>query len=172
MTAQASLTSEHPTVPPNALRIARLYTAIKGRDEAATAACYHDKAHFRDIAFRRRGKKEIMEMWRLVFSVGTTVEFDVNTIAADDCTGSGRWTAKYFFDRTANKAGRWVENPTSSSFVFQDGFIFEHNDDCDPMAWARQALGYPICLIVGSVAPLRRGLATLKLWQFLSKEAR
>ena len=172
MTAQASPTSERSTAHPNALRIAKLYTAIKARDEAATAACYHAKAHFRDIAFQRHGKQEIMEMWRLVFSAGTTVEFDVNAISADDHTGSGRWTAKYYFGRTGNNAGRWVENPTSSSFVFDGGFIVEHHDDCDSMAWARQALPYPICLIVGSVAPLRRGLATLKLWQFLGKEAR
>jgi hypothetical protein len=172
MTAHASLTSERSIAHPNALRIAKLYTALKARDEAATAACYHEKACFEDIAFRRRGKQEIMEMWRLVFSVGTAVEFDVNAISADDHTGSGRWTAKYFFGRTANKPGRWVENPTNSSFVFDGGLIVKHHDDCDPMAWARQAFRYPICLIVGSVAPLRRGLAALKLWQFLSKEAR
>lgn len=172
MTAQASLTSECPAAHPNAARIALLYTAINFGDEAAMAACYHEKAHFEDIAFRRRGKQEIMEMWRFVFSAGTTADFNTNAISADDRTGSARWTAKYFFGRTDNKGGRWVENATNSSFVFRDGLIIKHSDFCDPMAWARQALSYPICLAFGSVAPLRRALATLKLWQFLRKEAR
>jgi len=172
MTAQVSLTSEHSTAHPNALRIAKLYTAIKGRDLAAIAACYAEDAYFEDIAFQRSCKGKIMEMWRFVCHGLTSVDFDANAISADDRTGSGRWTAKYYFGKTDTKAGRWVENPTNSSFKFHGGYIVEHRDDCDPMAWARQALRYPICLVVGSVTPLRRGLAALKLWQFLSKEAR
>lgn len=164
MTAQAS----HP----NALRIEALYTAIQNGDLTAIAACYDENAYFEDIAFRRRGKKKIMEMWRYVCHGKPEVSFHVNEISADDLTGSGRWRVKYRFGKTDNKSGLPVDNTVSSAFVFRDGVILEHRDRCDAMAWARQALHLPISLVIGSIAPLRRCMAALKLHKFIKEEAK
>jgi SnoaL-like domain len=172
MTAQAFLKSASSGPHPNARRIAWLYSAINVGDLAEIAACYDEDAYFEDIAFRCKGKCKIMEMWRFVCHGGTRVEFDANAISADNWTGSGRWTAKYMFGNTDTHRGRPVENDVISSFAFRDGLIIEHRDACDPMAWARQALPYPISLVVGSIAPVRRAMAALKLDEFLRTKAR
>jgi ketosteroid isomerase-like protein len=170
MTAQASPKSAGSAPHPNARRIALLYTAINVGDLAAIAACYDEDAYFEDIAFERKRKCKIMQMWQFVCHGGTTVEFDANAISADDWTGSGRWTAKYMFGKTDTRCGRPVENAVISSFAFRDGLITEHRDACDPMAWARQALPYPISLVVGSIEPVRRAMAALKLYKFIRTE--
>jgi ketosteroid isomerase-like protein len=170
MAAQTSVPP--PTAHPNALRIETLYTAIQNADLTAIAACYDEHAYFQDIAFRRRGKKEIMEMWRYACHGMPQVTFDSNAISADDRQGSGRWRAKYMFGKTDTKAGRPVDNTISSAFAFRDGgLIVKHRDRCDAMAWARQAFPFPISLVAGSLAPLRRCMAALKLYKF-SKEAK
>jgi len=156
----------------NARRIASLYTAINIGDLAAIAACYDENAYFEDIAFKLQRKCRIMEMWRFVCHGGTRAEFDPSAISADDWTGSGRWTAKYMFGKTATRCGRPVVNDTISSFAFRDGLIIEHRDACDPVAWARQALPYPFSLVVGSSEPARRAMATLKLDRFIRTAAR
>jgi ketosteroid isomerase-like protein len=168
MTAQAS---GPPAAHPNALQIDRLYTAIQSADLKAIAACYDDNAYFEDIAFRRHGKKEILEMWRYVCHGRPQVTFDANAIKADDGKGSGRWRAKYTFGKTDTKPGRPVDNVITSQFTFCEGRIVDHRDHCDPMAWARQALPFPASLVAGSVAPMRRFMATRKLRKF-SKEAK
>jgi hypothetical protein len=100
------------------------------------------------------------------------VEFDTNTISADDWTGSGRWTATYMFGKTDTRSGRPVANDVISSFAFRDGLIIEHRDACDPMVWARQALAFPFSLVVGSSETVRRAMAALKLDKFIRTEAR
>ena len=172
MTAQAFPKRLDLAPHPNARRIAWLYSAINAGDLAEIAACYDEDAYFEDIAFQCKRKRKIMEMWQFVCHGGTRVEFDTNAISADNWTGSGRWTAKYMFGKTGTRRGRPVDNDTISSFAFRDGFIIEHRDACDPMAWARQALPYPISLVVGSIEPVRRAMAALKLDRFIRTAAR
>jgi hypothetical protein len=112
-----------------------------------------------------------MEMWRYVCHGKPQVTFDSNAISADDQKGGGRWRVKYVFGKTDTKPGRPVDNAISSAFTFRDSLIVEHRDSCDAMAWARQALPFPSSVVVGSVAPLRRRMAALKLYKF-SKEAK
>src|SRR4051794_32238936 len=160
--AQASVPPEPLMTHANALRIKSLYAAIQNADLMAIAACYDEHAYFQDIAFRRRGKGKIMEMWRYV-GHGKPEVIEATVISADDRTGSGRWRVKYRFGQTDKKPGLPIDNSISSAFVFHNGFIIEHRDQCDAMAWARQAFRLPIAaLIVGSIAPLRRCLATWK----------
>ena len=171
MSAQAFLPSGRPEPHPNAARIGTLYAAIRDGDLTAIAACYDEQAYFQDIAFRRRGRRKIMEMWRYVCHGKPEVSFDGDGIVADDRTGSGHWRVKYMFGKTDSRSGRWVDNSVSSTFVFRDGLIAEHRDWCDAMAWARQALPFPLSLAAGSISPLRRGMAALKLHKF-NREAK
>ena len=166
MTAQASAVTESPAARVNAQRIESLYAAIRAADLMAIAACYHEHAKFEDIAFRRNGHREIMEMWRYVCHGKPEISFDANAISTDERTGTGRWRAKYVFGRTDTQPGRPVDNSIGSAFIFQEGIIIEHHDYCDPMAWARQALPFPISLVAGSISPLRRGMAAIKLRKF------
>jgi hypothetical protein len=171
MTAQASIPPVPPAAHPNALRIVGLYTAIQNFDLMTIASCYDDHAYFQDIAFRRDGKKAIMEMWRYVCNGKPQVTFDANSISANDRNGGGCWRVKYVFGKTDTKPGRPVDNAISSAFTFRDGLIVKHCDSCDARAWASQALSFPFSVIVGSVAPLRRCMAALKLYKF-SKETK
>jgi predicted SnoaL-like aldol condensation-catalyzing enzyme len=172
LTAQNSLPREPPTeqAKVNAFGIASLYTAIQNGDVNAIAAFYDEHAYFQDIAFRRRGKREIMEMWRYVCRGKPQVTFDSSAILADNRKGSGRWRVKYVFGKTDTKPGRPVDNSISSAFAFNDGLIIEHRDRCDAMEWARQALPFPISLAVGSIGPLRRFMAGRKLHKFIKEE--
>ena len=168
MTGQASVSAAAHS---NAVVIERLYTAIQNANLTVLAACYDERAYFEDIAFRRHGKKQIMDMWRYVCHGQPQVTFDASAISANDRTGTGRWRANYMFGKTRKNPGRPVDNAISSEFAFRNGLIVEHRDRCDAMAWARQALPFPISLVAGSFAPLRRCMALLKLWKF-SKEAK
>ena len=171
LVVEPSLSLEPLAVHPNALLIKSLYSAIGAQDLTAIDACYDDEAYFQDIAFRRHRKRRIMEMWRYVCHGKPDVTFDVNTISADDRTGTGRWRAKYVFGKTDRKPGVRIDNAITSAFVFRNGLIVEHRDDCDVMGWARQAFRSPIAVfIVGHVAPFRRGMAGLKLYRFRKKQ--
>jgi ketosteroid isomerase-like protein len=155
---------------PNAQRIETLYAAIAKGDADAAAACYTDDAYFEDIAFRRHGREEIHEMWRMVCHAKPKVTF--GSVIADDQRGSGCWTAKYMFgkvDEPGRRArpGRPVVNNTTSVFTFRGDLIVKHHDHCDPKAWARQAYPSPMSLVAGSVEPLRRLAAAFKLYIFL-----
>ena len=157
---------------PNAQRIETLYAALAKGDPDAAAACYAENAYFKDIAFRRRGRKKIHEMWRMVCHAKPKVTFE--SVTADDQRGSGCWTADYMFGKTdakpgrPAKPGRHVVNNVTSEFTFRaDGLIVEHHDHCDPKAWARQAYPSPMSFFAGSVEPLRRLAAACKLYIFL-----
>jgi ketosteroid isomerase-like protein len=157
---------------PNVHRIETLYAALDKGDADAAAACYADYAYFEDIAFRRHGRKEIHEMWRMVCHAKPIVTFEL--VIADDQHGSGRWTADYMFGKTDEKPGRrakpgrHVVNNVASVFTFRhDGLIVEHRDYCDAKEWARQAYSSPMSLVAGSVEPLRRLAAAGKLYMFL-----
>ena len=150
----------------NARRIETLYAAIAKGDPDAAIACYADDAYFEDIAFRRRRRKHIHEMWRMVCHAKPMVTFW--SAVADDQRGNGHWTADYMFGKTDTNPGRRVVNNSTSAFTFSgDSLIVTHRDHCDAMAWARQAIPFPFALIFGSVAPLRRLAAAAKLKKFL-----
>jgi ketosteroid isomerase-like protein len=155
---------------PNALLIKKLYTGIKNADLDAIGGCYTDDAYFEDIAFKRSGKKHVMEMWRFVCHSRPAVT--ILSFSADDQKGSGRWNAKYMYGKTNTKPGRPVDNTLTSEFVFRDGRIVSHRDNCDAMAWARQAFPFPASLIAGAIEPLRRHMATRKLDKFLEQSVR
>ena len=154
---------------PNAQLIDTLYAAIAKGDPDAAAACYvdADDAYFEDIAFRRRGRKEIHEMWRMVCHAKPMVTF--GSTIADDERGNGHWTADYMFGKTDEKPGRRVVNNTTSVFTFRNGRIVEHHDHCDAMAWARQAYPFPVSFLIGAIAPPRRIGAAGKLREFLKE---
>src|SRR5215510_11554344 len=123
LVVEPSLSLEPLAVHPNALLIKSLYSAIGAQDLTAIDACYDDEAYFQDIAFRRHKKRRIMEMWRYVCHGKPDVTFDVNTISADDRTGTGRWRAKYVFGKTDRKPGVRIDNAITSAFVFRNGLI-------------------------------------------------
>lgn len=155
---------------PNVRLIETLYNGIQSADPKAIIACYADDAYFQDIAFQRRGKDRILEMWRLVCHGKPKVTIVPNSIAADDRTGTGKWKANYCFGRTDTNPGRKVANELTSEFVFRDGRIIEHCDNSDAMAWARQAIGLPLSLLIGSITPLRRKMAERRLNKFLETQ--
>jgi ketosteroid isomerase-like protein len=159
---------------PNAEVIRRLYTAIGNADPDAVMACYADDpvddTYFEDIAFRRHGRKQIHEMWRMVCHAEPKVT--ILSAAADDQKGSGSWEADYMFGRTDTDPGRHVINVITSTFTFRNGRIVGHRDDCDAMAWARQAFAFPKSLAVGLIGPLRRRGAARKLNDFLQAHPR
>jgi ketosteroid isomerase-like protein len=150
----------------NAQRIETLYTALARGDADAAAACYvdADDAYFEDIAFRRHGREEIHQMWRMVCDAKPMVTF--GSAIADDQRGNGHWTADYMFGKTENPPGRHVVNNTTSKFTFRDGLIVKHHDQCDARVWARQAYSVPRSFFAGFGPPRRRGAAR-KLRQFL-----
>jgi ketosteroid isomerase-like protein len=150
---------------PNSQLIERLYSAIANHDSDAIAACYADDATFEDIAFRRHGRKEIHEMWRLVCHAKPAVT--PGPVSADDRTGTGRWTADYMFGASDTDPGRPVHNELTSEFTFRGGLIATHRDACDTVAWAKQAYPFPKWLIAAYVPPLRHLAATRKLKTFL-----
>jgi limonene-1,2-epoxide hydrolase len=164
----------------NADVIRRLYTAIDNADPDAIMACYADDpaddAYFEDIAFQRRGRKEIHQMWRMVCHAKPNVK--ILSATADDQKGSGSWEADYMFGKTESATntdanpGRHVINIIASTFTFRDGRIVRHSDHCDAMAWARQAFPFPLSVAMGLIGPLRRGGAALKLNKFLRAHPR
>ena len=150
---------------PNAHLIGKLYTGVKNANLQAIADCYTDDAYFEDIACKRSGKDQIMEMWRLVCHSRPTVT--ILPFSADDRKGSSCWDAKYKYGKINSKPGRSVDNTLTSEFVFRDGRIVSHHDKSDAMAWARQAFPFPISFVAGAIGPLRRHMATRKLEKFL-----
>ncbi len=165
------------TMPPalpgehrNAALIQTLYVAIQNADLEGIIACYAKDAYFEDIAFQRRGKSEIFEMWQLVCHSRPRVTIDFDAIAADDQKGTGRWMATYMFGKTDKKPGRRVDNTLTSEFVFRDDLIIAHHDRCHAMAWAVQAIPFPVSLLVGSITPLRRYLAKRRLEKFIDSK--
>jgi SnoaL-like domain len=150
---------------PNAHRIETLYAAIAKHDPAAIAACYTDDATFEDIAFRRNGREQIHEMWRLVCHAKPKVTF--GPVLADNQRGAGGWKADYMFGASDTDPGRRVVNSLSSEFTFSGGLIATHRDACDTVAWAKQAYPFPKWLVAAYVAPLRRLAAARKLKKFL-----
>jgi ketosteroid isomerase-like protein len=159
-------------IHPNAALIERLFAALNAHDASAMAACYHrDNPTFHDIAFDLKTAREIHDMWRMICEGDSEVAVTVEQVEADDQRGVARIVDRYFFGRNKKKGtfGRPVVNRITSRFRFRDGLIVEQIDDCDPRAWATQALGGPLGWIAGRSRPVRAGAAHRKLKAFLKE---
>jgi hypothetical protein len=147
---------------PNAILIERLFDALNRHDHEAMARCYHDKATFDDIAFHLRKKQRIHDMWRMICEGKSGITVQVTSIVADDRRGEARIIDKYRLDEDHP-----ITNPITSRFSFEAGQILSQVDDCDPLAWAQQAVGGTPGWILGRSPLLRSVMATVKLQKFL-----
>ncbi|MCA9057542.1 MAG: nuclear transport factor 2 family protein, partial [Planctomycetaceae bacterium] len=141
-----------------------LFDSLNAHDHSGIAACYHEQATFRDIAFTLNGRVQIHAMWDMICSPseqGTPSDIvaTVSELSANDKTGKARIVDDY----TLRSTGRTVHNAIDSSFRFQDGLIISQVDHCSAPAWARQAYGPGMRLLMGYVGPFRRWGAMRKL---------
>jgi hypothetical protein len=127
---------------PNAALIDRFYIALRQRDAATMATCYHPAVHFSDEAFDLHGDQAAL-MWQMLCSRGKDMQVEHSQVLADDSTGSAHWEARYTF----SGSGRKVHNIIDASFEFRDGLIIRHVDRFDFWRWSRQALGLPGLLL-------------------------
>lgn len=125
----------------NAALLDKLFTALGKHDHPTMASCYHPDAYFRDIAFDLQGRKSIHSMWHMICDGDIRVEFEI--LDADDFAGHVSLVDNYTFGASKKppRPGRHVRNAIESRFLFEDGWIKSHEDDCDPKKWARSALG-------------------------------
>jgi ketosteroid isomerase-like protein len=149
-------------MPSNVELLRGLFKALNAHDHDAMANCYHEDARFRDIAFNLNGRKRIHAMWHLVCN--TDIQATVGELSADEAIGRAVVVDVYTFSDT----GRLVRNPINSGFQFRNGLIVEHNDECDPLNWARQAYGGIKGELIGRIGLLRRIGATRKIKQMLA----
>ena len=122
---------------PNAQLIRAFYTAFQKKDYKAMQDCYAPDAAFRDPVFQDLDAGAVKAMWEMLLGRSKDLSLEFADVAADDHSGSARWTATYTFGAT----GRKVVNRISARFEFRDGKIFRHTDTFDFYAWARQAFG-------------------------------
>lgn len=157
---------------PNAARLNKLFTALDMHDHEAMASCYHKDAHFRDIAFDLKGIEQIHSMWRMICSTDIRVWFEI--LAANDRTGWVRLVDAYTFDASKSppRRGRRVRNAIESRFTFEDGLILSHDDDCDPKAWARSALGNGIKGFIAGRVRLARSRTAMSMLKASQNEPR
>ena len=149
---------------PNEQLLTKLFQCLNAHDSESMAACYHENATFKDIAFTLANKKQIHAMWDMICSankaeVRSDIRVVVQELAANDSSGR----AVLVEDYTYRDNGHRVHNKIMSTFEFRDGLIFKHDDDCDPVRWASQAFGSVRGLIPGHVESVRRSAAMKKL---------
>src|SRR5262245_17771207 len=154
---------------PNALLVERLFAALNRHDAGAMAECYGADATFHDIAFDLRGNRRIHNMWRMICEGESEIAVTVESIEANDRTGTARIVDSYQFGRSSRKPGRPVVNPITSQFVFKDGRIAEQVDHCDPRKWADMAIGGPRGWLAGRIGLLRSITANLKVFWFIAR---
>lgn len=135
----------------------RLFDCLNAHDHEGMAACYHEQATFRDIAFTLKGRIQIHAMWDMICSpdaAGTPSDIvvTVEDVSANHATGKARIVDDYTLRSTKRK----VHNRIESSFEFRDGLIFRQIDSCDAVDWAKQAFGPGKRWIMGHIGPLRR----------------
>jgi hypothetical protein len=118
----------------NVLLLQRLFTALDDHDHGAMAACYSPSATFSDIAFTLKGRGQIHEMWQMICE-NTDIRATFEVLHADAVEGRVALVDHYTYTDTA----RTVRNVIDSRFRFQDGVIVQHDDHCDPRAWAGMA---------------------------------
>lgn len=149
---------------PNAQLLTTLFQCLNTHDHQGMADCYHDHATFRDIAFTLNGKRQIHAMWDMACSVNkagvkSDIVENVQELTANDSTGHVVVIDDYTFRDTMRK----VHNKITSTIEFRDGKIIKQTDDCDPVCWARQAIGGIRGFLAGRVSFIRRGKAMKKL---------
>ncbi|MBV8686577.1 MAG: nuclear transport factor 2 family protein [Alphaproteobacteria bacterium] len=153
---------------PNGVLLAKLFTALNDHDHDMMASCYSSDARFRDIAFHRKGREEIHAMWRMICHGDIKATFEV--LDADERDGHVHVVDHYTYGRSERPpfAGRHVRNEIHSRFLFRDGAIWRHEDDCDPKQWAHSALGYGLAgFLAGRSRLLRSYKAKGKLRRFV-----
>jgi hypothetical protein len=150
---------------PNAATLHRLLTGLQEHQPDTMASCYHADATFEDIAFRRRGRQEIHEMWRMICLGDSELKATFEILHVDDHTARVHLVDDYKF----GKDKRPVINVIDSHFVFRGDLIIEHRDFCDTHAWAKAAIGGITGVIVGRVGFIRRFMAGRKLKKFLQE---
>ena len=142
----------------------RLFQLLNDHDHKGMAACYHEQATFRDIAFTLNGRKQIHAMWDMICSptkedgLVSDIVVTVEELTAIDSTGRAVVVDDYTFRDT----GKPVHNSIVSTFEFRDGLIFSQNDECDAADWAKKAFGGFSGFIAGHVGFIRRGKAMKK----------
>jgi hypothetical protein len=167
----------NPPIHPNEALLTRLFTALREKDHATMASCYHVHAKFRDIAFYRRGRKEIHEMWRMICHGDIRLKFVI--VEADDHRGRVKLIDSYTFHPledppgSGSRPGRPVVNAIESRFEFEGPKIRRQDDYCDAVDWAGQAIdGKLAAFLAGRIRLLRSRKAKAKLRAFLHDEAK
>jgi hypothetical protein len=102
-------------------------------------------------------------MWHMICD-RTDIRATFDVLNADDREGRVSLVDEYTFRDT----GRKVRNVIDSRFRFEDGFIVEHRDYCDPGIWAAMALGGLKGWLAGRIRLLRSFTANKKLDAFIS----
>ncbi len=118
----------------NGVLLQRLFTALDDHDHPTMASCYGPSATFRDIAFDMSGQGEIHAMWHMICE-NTDIRATFEVLHADDVEGRVALVDHYTFTDTALK----VRNVIDARFRFENGAIVQHQDHCDPRAWAGMA---------------------------------
>jgi ketosteroid isomerase-like protein len=156
---------------PHAQLLEKLYTSLNNHDHEGMAACYHDKATFKDIAFDLEGKKQIRAMWAMIAESPSDLRATFKVLHADDKHGLVDLVDDYFFDRRREDphSGRPVHNVIRSEFSFEDGKIICHRDRCSALKWGLQALGPIKGFLSWIVPPKRKATAMSKLKDFVTK---
>jgi SnoaL-like protein len=157
---------------PNAAVIERLFRALNAHDAEAMVACYHHrKVRFRDIAFNLRSKPKIHSMWRMICEGDSDIKVSCEIVEADERRVVAKITDDYYFGRDIKnqREGKHVVNTITSYFTIRDELIATHVDDCDPRAWADQALDGWRGWIAGRVRLARAVVAYFKLRAFLKE---
>jgi hypothetical protein len=153
----------------NGVLLHRLFTALGAHDHLAMACCYHPKARFRDIAFDLRGADEIYDMWRMICRGDGDIKVQFEVVAADDHAGLVKLVDDYTISRSKLSRKRYdVHNVIESRFLFKDGLILRHDDECDAKEWGRQAVGHgPFGFLAGRIRLVRSLMAKVTLAKFL-----
>jgi len=156
----------------NAALLNNLFNALDAHNHETVASCYHSEAEFRDIAFHRKGRRQIHDMWRMICRDETEIEVTIGAVEADDYTGHASVVESYRFgaSKDPRKPGRPVTNEIESRFEFKDGRILSQIDDCDPKVWARQAMKLRIMgFLAGRIRFVRSIGAKRKLDKFVEE---
>ncbi|GHB68122.1 nuclear transport factor 2 family protein [Persicitalea jodogahamensis] len=124
----------------NKTLIEKFYGSFARADAEGMASCYAPDVVFTDPAFGELRGDEVATMWRMLIKNSKgNLAVSVDSIEANETTGSAHWVADYVFSQT----GRKVRNSVTARFEFSNGLITRHTDHFDFWKWTRQALGLP-----------------------------
>src|SRR4051794_37974908 len=100
---------------PHAEVIDRLYRHLAALEPESMVQCYHQDARFEDIAFRLRGRAQILAMWKVVTQPGPGLKVTFEVLSAGDGGAHARVVDDYIFTETK----RPVHNVIDSYFRFE-----------------------------------------------------